>query len=82
MFLKLFEAEVFLRDRSQVVSLLFLEGIRIDLVEQHDHRLVGSFDIGKCLLYNVDLFLMSWMADVGHMDQNVGLPDLVEGRFE
>jgi len=35
-------------------------------------------DIGKGLLYHIDLFFMVGMADIGHMDQYIGFPHLIQ----
>ena len=52
------------------------------LVEDDNHRLATGVDFGKGLVYHGNLLLEVGVADVHHVEQQVGFADFVEGGFE
>ncbi len=79
---EIFEGHIFAGCRAQVGFVFFHKSIRIHLVENHHHRFIAGLDFGKCLIDHLNLVFKSRMRDIHHMQQQVGLPHFVEGRFK
>ena len=81
--LQLGEGDVLTCGGSEVVGLLLNIGEGVDLVEDHDHRLVAALaDLRQRLVDHLNLLLEAGMTDIYYMDQEVGLAHLVESRLE
>ena len=57
-------------------------GDAVDLVEHHQHRLVGHAQFVEHHVHRLDLFLRLRRTDIHDMQQQVGLDDLLERRLE
>ena len=54
----------------------------IDLVEDHQHRLLGGANLLQHLVDHLDLLVKRRMADIDHVQQQIGFHRLVEGALE
>ena len=67
------------REGEFVVGLV---GVGIDLVEHHEDGLVRRADVAERLFHYLHLLFEVGVRDVHHMDEDIGLPDLVQGTLE
>ncbi len=59
-----------------------LRGDAVDLVEHVEHRLVVDAELIEHRVHDASLFLPTRVARVDHMQQEVGVGDLLERRAE
>ena len=80
--LKHLEGPVVAGHGCKVVLLLGGEGIGINLVEDHNRRLIERLQFVEGTVDRLDLLLEAAVGDVDNMDEEVRFAYLVEGRFE
>ena len=76
------QRDVFTCGRRQVVGFFVHPSVGVDLVENHQHGLVGGLQFLLRLVHHLNLFFEVGVGDVNHMDEQIGLAHLVERAFE
>ena len=80
--LEVFQRNVFLLHRGEVVFLLLNPGIVVYLVEDNHRWLVGTVQFLQRVLYHLYLLFKVRVGDVYYVEQQVGLAGLVERTLE
>ena len=80
--LELFQRAVPVVFRLQGEFVVGLVGIGVHFVEHDVNRFVHGADVSEGFLHDGHLFLEVGVGNIHDMDQDIRLPDLVQGAFE